>query len=122
MEWDSSKKTILDSPLGVPQGGIISPPPLSNLVLHELDRYIADKKEGYEKNNKNLKPYVTNPKYHALTSRIYRMRKKISMLDSPVDKKISRELAKLATTRRAMKSIIPNPDVVKIEYVRYADD
>ena len=69
-----------------------------------------------------MKPYITNPKYHALTSKIYRKRKKVAGVASPVDKAISLELTRLSSLRRTMKSTIPNPDTVKIEYVRYADD
>lgn len=72
--------------------------------------------------NEKIKSYITNPKYHALTSKIYRMRKKVAGMASPIDKKLSNRLAELASTRRSMKSIIPNPERVRIEYVRYADD
>ncbi len=57
-----------DSILGVPQGGIISPI-LSNIVLHELDRYITDlieakskKKSISTRNPKSPSPYPLPPR------------------------------------------------------------
>jgi len=109
--------------MGVPQGGIISPL-LSNLVLHELDSYMEKCIANLEVISKGLKPYLTNPEYHKYTMRINRLKKKIE------EKKASgikfeqerAEYVELVKTRRKMKSLIPNPAVTRIKYVRYADD
>lgn len=39
MEWKNKKKSYIYPKVGVPQGGIISPL-LSNLILHEFDKYM----------------------------------------------------------------------------------
>lgn len=116
IEWDKKKRTFVSTDKGVPQGGIISPL-LSNLVLHELDKYIEELVYRREQENLGKKLYITNPKYHALTMKIYRLRKKKTLSTS--EQKILRGLG---VERRKLKSIIPNPKVIRLKYVRYADD
>lgn len=123
IEWDGSKKKFVSPEFGVPQGSIISPI-LSNLVLHELDKFVANLAESHDKRSRGLKAYLKNPVYHKLTMRINRLKKGILEL-RPADalfadkKRLYLECVKL---RRRTKSLMANPEVTRIKYVRYADD
>lgn len=123
VEWDGSNKKFISPDFGVPQGSIISPI-LSNLVLHELDKFIATTANKLDSHSRGLKAYLKNPVYHKLTMRINRLKKEILDL-KPTDtlfahkKKLFLKDVKL---RRRTKSLIANPEVTRIKYVRYADD
>lgn len=123
IEWDSGKNKYVNSDLGVPQGGIVSPL-LSNLMLHEFDLFMERMIKEQESNNKKLKPHITNPRYHSLTMRINRLKDKINLnhelSNGTWNDRLN--LSKLIKERRRLKSIIPNPGFVRIKYVRYADD
>lgn len=123
VEFDSNRKgTFINSDKGVPQGGILSPL-LSNLYLHDLDKYMERIIDLNDTNSMGKKPYKTNAKYHALTMRIHRLSKKIDKtLELESRRELLKTLRKLKTLRRRWKSIIPNDDTLKIRYVRYADD
>lgn len=123
MEWDSSKIKFVASDVGVPQGSIVSPV-LSNLILHELDKYVEDLIEKYKNDSKGEPAYKTNPKYNNLVNVNYRLKKKIDVLkgkgenfDALRDKFVGN-----IKIRNRLKSTIPNPNHTKIRYVRYADD
>nr|ATI20252.1 group II intron reverse transcriptase/maturase [Juglanconis oblonga] len=123
IDWDGSKKRYVAPDTGVPQGGIISPI-LSNLVLHELDIYIEELRKKYARLGMGKKPYLTNPVYHKYTMRINRLKKVVSVLDK-TDLNYDIKKANLLTQiklRRKIKSLIANPEVTRIRYVRYADD
>lgn len=105
--------------MGVPQGGIISPL-LSNLVLHELDCFMQKIIIRNLEINKEKKTDVPNPKYHNLTMKLYRLNKKgvikpLNTQDKDRRKNIIKERSKL-------ESEIPNPLILRLKYVRYADD
>lgn len=123
VEWDSNRPTFVSTDLRVPQGGIISPI-LSNLVLHELDVYIEEVIKSINNNCKGIKPQITNPEYHRLTMRIKRLKKKIleKAIRGKIRKEEAQELRTYQKQRRLLKSIIPNPEFIRIKYVRYADD
>lgn len=122
VEWDGSNKNFINSFNGVPQGGIISPI-LSNLLLNELDVFVQGLIDSQEKENKNMKSQLPNPKYHAISMKIYRLKKKLkSNLDKPARKDQYTKYIKLVKERRLLKSLIYNPHVSRIKYVRYADD
>lgn len=123
VEFEKRKPTFIESDMGVPQGGIISPL-LSNLVLHELDQYMGKLIETTDKKNANLKPNLTNPIYHRLSMRINRLKKKIleKKIKSVNYKEEKKDYLKWVKERRKIKSLIPNPEFMKIRYVRYADD
>jgi retron-type reverse transcriptase len=72
--WNAKK--YVNPITGVPQGGIVSPI-LSNLVLHELDKFMQAEKTRLEMNNAGRRPHIVNPKYHKLTMRINRLKPKI---------------------------------------------
>jgi group II intron reverse transcriptase/maturase len=123
VEWDNSKKNYINALEGVPQGGIVSPI-LSNLILNELDKFLHSMIIDLEKKNKGKDPYIPNPKYHALSMKIYRLKKKIKNLimneKDPVNEK--KTYLKLVKARRLLKSTTFNPEITRIKYVRYADD
>lgn len=121
VEFDKSKIKYVNSEKGVPQGGIISPL-LSNLILHELDTYVESIMREHEKKNGKISPYLTNPVYHRLTMRINIQKKKMTTLSGVELYKCKEEFIKNVKSRRRLKSLIPNPKVTKIKYVRYADD
>lgn len=123
VEWNTENKDLINSFEGVPQGGIVSPI-LSNLVLNELDEFIKGKKQILDIKNGDNKPYLTNPVYHSLSMRIFRLNKKIIKLEKE-GRSNSLERIKLKTDIKArfrIRSTIPNPLVARIKYVRYADD
>ena len=80
MEFEQSKETKIAAEVGVPQGGIVSPI-LSNLILNELDKYVENIKKEREADIEREQLYIVNPKYHALTMKIYRKKKKIQNID-----------------------------------------
>lgn len=123
VEWDKKSVKYVNTDMGVPQGGIISPI-LSNLMLHKLDKYAESLIEKLNIQNGNTSAHLVNPKYHALTSRIHRLKKKIIIQKSRglnIDA-TKAEFIKALKARRLHKSLIPNPSYTKISYVRYADD
>jgi retron-type reverse transcriptase len=72
------KKEFHQRPRGVPQGGIVSPI-LSNLLLNELDKFVDNLIKSFEAENLK-KPYLPNPKYHAISMKIYRLKKKLKTI------------------------------------------
>jgi nicotine oxidoreductase len=119
---NNASETFIDSNKGVPQGGILSPL-LSNLYLHELDKYMEKLMKNREDLNENQKPYKTNPQYHVQTMKIHRLRRKIDRTQNFDERtNLLKLLKNLRSLRRRDKSIIPNPNFVKFKYVRYADD
>lgn len=121
IEWNKSKINYVNTDMGVPQGGIISPL-LSNLILHELDNYVEKTMYKLENGSKTLKPYANNPEYHKLTMKISRLKKKMTKLTNGALIDCKKEYIKTVKNRRRLKSIVPNPLVTRIKYVRYADD
>ena len=112
------------STVGVPQGGIISPL-WSNLVLHELDKFITERSTQLREQNKQIKPTFPNKIYHNLSNDIKSLKDELAnpVLANPERvSKIRKKLKSLLSNRRKYKSRWPNPEFQKIEYVRYADD
>nr|YP_010836030.1 hypothetical protein QLP54_mgp36 [Phyllosticta yuccae]WGC90046.1 hypothetical protein [Phyllosticta yuccae] len=123
IEWDNSKTVFVSTDVGVPQGSILSPL-LSNLVLHELDQYMEKLMIEQKESNGKRRPYITNPLYHKLTMRINRAKKKINKLkglNQDHNKEVT-DYRRSIRERRKTKSQIPNPELIRVKYVRYADD
>lgn len=109
-----------DSLLGVPQGGIISPI-LSNIVLHELDRYITDLIEAKSSKKKSIS--TRNPKYDKPSRRILYLRDKYNDVKStnrPLPGEIQEEIKNLIKERNSIPSTLSDGN--RIKYIRYADD
>lgn len=128
LEWDPKKKRrdLALGDIGVPQGGILSPL-LSNVILHELDKFVEDLIDKQKKVIDGTPRSISNKKYSRLTYQITKNRKELEALRSqglPRDhwRPISRELGKNLRRRRLVTSISPNPAWIKFNYVRYADD
>jgi group II intron reverse transcriptase/maturase len=120
------KYNFVKGEMGVPQGGILSPL-LSNLVLHELDKFvrrlIKERKLRYGEEKKD----AINPVYRALTAKMkakrtssMRKMKKEGHLHFTQPER--REWRTLLKQRLKVRRATPNPMYSKIDYVRYADD
>ena len=124
LEYDTAKKKFSHSdPLGVgvPQGGIVSPL-LSNLYLHDLDKFMGDKQEAIDIANKSKKNTKSSPIYWRLVKRITKIRKEIVNAVFPQRELLRKRLKQLISKRSRYKSLIPTLRLEKIRYVRYADD
>lgn len=117
-------RTLKISTIGVPQGGIISPL-WSNLVLHEFDQYMLKRQDLLKEQMSNTKSTTSNLIYGRLNYRIRALeiiRKKLDPVNQYRSSGYRKELKRLLSARRKMKSYWPNPLYRKLEYVRYADD
>lgn len=101
-----------DSILGVAQG--ISPI-LSNIVLHELDRYITDLIEAKSSKKKSIS--TRNPKYDKPSRRIQYLRDKYNDVKNRPEE-IQEE--KNLKERNSIPSTLSDGN--RIKYIRYADD
>lgn len=117
IEYESKKVT--DTHVGVPQGGIISPL-LSNLILHELDVFVENLIGAEAQKQLGKSPSMRNPLYTSLTGKISYINRKIRLGLCPPKDWIKRET--VIKDRRKTPEQIPNPDFLKMKYVRYADD
>ena len=103
---------------GVPQGSIVSPI-LANIYYHELDNFIL-----------NIKKTLETPKQKNLKSKAYKtLEHKISKLHKEMDNYFpqSHERNQLTKTlkgfrKERLKTNSLKEKVIRIEYVRYADD
>lgn len=122
VEFGENKSSII----GVPQGGIASPI-LSNLVLNELDLYIdklIQQRLRVEKNDG--RPHtLRNPAYYKFDNRIQtisKIEKRLRSKGERVDQALIIERDELVKQRAETPSTVPNGDLAKFYYVRYADD
>jgi retron-type reverse transcriptase len=115
-------KTLKESTKVVPQGGIISPI-LSNLYLHELDKFIEE--ERLMLDNKYKKTNIRNKVYDELDNRIQnitKLERKYKAQGRTLSEEVKRERVMKIKERRKVKATIPDPDTAKIYYERCADD
>lgn len=91
--------------VGTPQGGVCSPL-LSNIVLHQLDRFISRLKRRIDRGQKRRR----NPEYVSLIhrSRYYRGTKAGK--------------AAMRTARKVTPVLTDDPEYRRMHYARYADD
>lgn len=91
--------------VGTPQGGVLSPL-LANIVLHKLDKFMADEKVRFDKGHKRRK----NPEYA-------RLQTKKTKTQDPKEK-----LEILNEMRMLRRSDFFDPNFRRLIYIRYADD
>ncbi len=107
---------------GAPQGGIISPL-LSNIYLNELDDYVEQYVERYNKGDKR----IHNSPYHNLASKINN-RKEKNKRDWPTlsEEEKKERLKGLKALYKELQSHdskdLFDPNYRRLKYVRYADD
>lgn len=102
------RKATIATELGAPQGGVLSPL-LSNIYLHELDRYME---RVVVKINRG-KRRRGNPEYQKLCNRAYRARKKLDF---------KRAAKRLKQARQLPSKDLMDDQYRRTRYVRYADD
>lgn len=101
---------------GTPQGGISSPM-LSNIYLHELDKWIEEFRNEFDVG----KTRPANPEYNKLAIRRCRIRKKIDKVGKYPE--LIKEHQKLGKAMRQIPSgITSGGDYKRLRYCRYADD
>jgi retron-type reverse transcriptase len=107
---------FIDSNLGVPQGGVLSPL-LSNIYLHEFDLFMNGYINEYPSRGKEKNISKVNSKIVAYS-------KKLSALHETYiekrDPEILKEIRSLRKERNSLPSRIRTGN--RISYVRYADD
>jgi group II intron reverse transcriptase/maturase len=99
-----------DSLIGSPQGGIASPI-LANIYLHELDEFVEELRQRYEKGKQKAR----NPDYHRLAKRKHRMAAQ-GRTKTKEFKALVKQIRKLPTVE------VNDPNYIRIKYLRYADD
>jgi len=92
---------------GTPLGGVISPL-LCNIVLHELDKYMADTENKFSQG----KTRKINPVYKSLAN------KRFSSKDSVAVERLNL----LRERRETRRSLMGDNNYRSLEYIRYADD
>lgn len=126
LEFNTNKKcyNFVKGHKGVP--GILSPL-LSNLMLHELDKYIMQLIKERASENKDAKPSLRNGVYGSLSYSISCTQRKLMNVKDDLGLKhfdlgMKKEKRRLIRKRCKVGSTIPNPNYIKMDYVRYADD
>lgn len=118
------KKTDEFSMIGIPQGSVISPL-LSNVYLHELDKFMEKKIQK----SKNSGPTgIPNPEYKKIHTKISNLRQYFSAnyrrnrsLNKEQEKERLNEILSLEKVRAKLNSTIRGKGY-RVYYVRYADD
>ena len=101
---------------GCPQGGIISPI-LSNIYLHELDKFVHELGEKYQK---PCERRIT-PEYSRLSGKMSRVKKKANKTENEAERTaLIKEYKKLRS--QLLKTPCKSQTDKNIRYVRYADD
>nr|AOC61469.1 putative reverse transcriptase and intron maturase [Rhexinema sarcinoideum] len=115
-----SEKDLKGSQTGVPQGSVVSPI-LANIYYHELDEFVQGLIEQYTTPETSKKKQKSST-YKSLEYRISKIHKEMKTF-----KPQSRERQKLAKTLKSLRKERFKVEgqklkVIRIEYVRYADD
>ena len=121
IEWDNKKRMFIEPLSGVPQGGIVSPL-LSNLILHEFDKYLEKLISDREAENEKIKKDSLNPAYSSLTKKMNAIRQEMGLLPPDELNSLKKKFRKILRERNRLKKRLPNPLWIKLGYVRYADD
>lgn len=102
---DPDTGKLVKGDIGTPQGSVLSPL-LSNIVLHELDKFMEELRNDFNRGTKRRK----NLKYVDIIS------KRRSVKGAKVQKQMLREARKLNSTD------LMDPNFRRLKYVRYAYD
>ena len=107
----------VDSNLGVPQGGILSPL-LSNIYLHEFDLFMSEYISKYTSKKKNISK--VNPKIVTYSQKLTNLHKICIANAYARDPNILKEIRSLREERNTIPTRILTDN--RVSYVRYADD
>jgi len=100
---------------GCPQGGIISPI-LSNIYLHELDKFVMKMKADFDS---PCEKYIST-EYRKISHHLEAISKKINKAESPEREQLILEHKR--TKAELLKTPCKSQTDKKIKYIRYADD
>ena len=115
-----SEEGVIWSKTGVPQGSVVSPI-LANIYYHELDEFIQSLKEQFE-TPESERNYLKSTAYKSLEYKISKVSRQMRTHNpqSPERQELAKELKSLRKERLETKSL--KNEIIRIEYVRYADD
>jgi len=100
-----------DSVIGTPQGSILSPM-LANVYLHELDCFVEQLRQRYERGQERR----PNPAYVTVKNQRRRWLDQTGDPQHPCVRELTRQM-------RSLPSKDPrDPNYVRVRYLRYADD
>jgi len=105
---------------GVPQGSIVSPI-LANIYYHELDEFVQKLMERLTTPKEEIK-YLKSPAYKSLEHKITKISNELKNI--PIQSLERQELVKKlkAFRKERLETVALKDKIIRIEYVRYADD
>lgn len=115
-----SEERVIWSKTGVPQGSVVSPI-LANIYYHELDEFVQTLKEQFE-TPESERNYLKSTAYKSLEYKISKISRQMRSHahQSPERQELAKELKTMRKERLETKSL--KNEIIRIEYVRYADD